>query len=324
MHSEKNNRLQLTFLSIEVFRRTKRYFCFAWCAICLLSFTALSSAQDLDPRAYTRVPVDITFLVTGFVYSFGGVILDPTVPIEDLEAKVWSPMLGIARTFNLFGLTSQAYIGLPFSWAQASGKALGEGNSISRSGLGDTRFRLSALLVGAPAATVEQIAKSSPQTIIGASLTVLAPTGQYFENKLINLSTNRWSFKPEMGISYRVKKHWLFDQYVGIWLFTDNHSFYPGTSDRSQDPLIAFQTHVSYNINRLMWAAIDLTYYTGGQSSIDDVYKDDRQQNSRIGATFNLPVDKQNSIKIAYSSGAIIRIGADFSTISIAWQIIFL
>ena len=72
-----------------------------------------------------------------------------------------------------------------------------------------------------------------------------------------------------------------------------------------------------------MWAAINFTYYTGGQSSVNDIYKDDRQNNSRIGATFNLPVSKKNSIKIAYSTGAIIRIGANFSTISIAWQMLF-
>ena len=160
------------------------------------------SAQDLDPRAYARVPVDATVLIAGFNYMYGGVVLDPTLPIKDLEAKVSSPMLGIARTFSLFGLTSQAYVVLPYSWAQASGKVLGEDSSITRSGFGDTRFRVSVLFLGAPAATVEEFAKSSPQTVMGASLTVSAPTGQFFSDKLINLGTNRWSFKPEIGLSY--------------------------------------------------------------------------------------------------------------------------
>nr|MCU0406411.1 hypothetical protein [Ignavibacteriaceae bacterium] len=106
--------------------------------------------------------------------------------------------------------------------------------------------------------------------------------------------------------------------------FTTNNSFYPGTSVRSQDPLITFQTHVSYNFTPVMWAAIDFTYYTGGQSSIDDVYKDDRQNNSRIGATFNFPISGLSAIKLAYSTGAVIRIGGDFSTISVAFQTAFL
>lgn len=281
------------------------------------------SSQDLDPRAYARVPVDATVLIAGFNYTYGSVVLDPTLPIKDLEAKVSSPILGIARTFSLFGLTSQAYIVLPYSWAEASGKVLGEDSSITRNGFGDTRLRVSVLFLGAPAATVEEFAKSEPQTVLGASLTVTTPTGQFFKDKLINLGTNRWSFKPEVGLSYFVNKQWLIDLYAGAWFFTDNSSFYPGNSVRSQDPLITFQTHVSYSFNPLMWAAIDLTYYTGGQSSVNGFYQDDRQNNSRIGATFNMPVSRVSSIKLAYSTGAVIRVGGNFSTISVAFQTAF-
>ena len=289
-----------------------------------LSYTVTLLAQDLDPRAYVRVPVDINVLVTGFNYTYGGVLLDPASPIQDLEAKVETPVLGFVRSFSLFGLTSQAFAVLPYSWAQVSGKVIGADSSITRSGLGDMRLRLSVLLVGARAATLTEFAKYSPGLIIGTSLTVVAPTGQYLTGKLINLGTNRWSFKPEIGLSYKVNKQWLLDLYAGVWLFTNNRSFYPGASLRSQDPLITFQTHISYNFNPLMWAAVNLTYYNGGQSSVNDYYKDDGQNNARIGATFNIPVSKQNSIKIAYSTGAIIRFGANFSTISIAWQMLFL
>ena len=288
-----------------------------------LLITVTVSAQDLDPRAYVRVPIEMTVLVAGFGYTYGSVVLDPTSPIQDLEAKVETPMIGVGRTFNLFGLTSQAFVALPYSWAQASGKVFGEDSSTTRSGFGDTRFRISTLLFGALAATREEFAKSSPQTVLGASLTVIAPTGQYFNNKLINLGTNRWSFKPELGLSYVISNHWFIDLYSGVWLFTDNKSFYPGASVRTQEPLFTFQTHLSYNINPLMWAAIDFTYYTGGQTSVNDFYKNDRLNNSRIGATFNFPLSRLSSLKIAYSTGAIIRFGGNFSTISVAWQIVF-
>ena len=292
--------------------------------IILLFFVAVNlSAQDLDPRAYIRVPIDMTVLVTGFGYTYGGVVLDPTAPIQDLEAKVETPMIGIGRTFSLFGLTSQAFIALPYSWAQISGKVLGEDSSVTRSGMGDMRFRISTLLFGAPAVTREEFAKSSPQTVFGASITMIVPTGQYMTDKLINLGANRWSFKPELGLSYVVSERWFIDLYTGVWFFTDNNSYYPGTSVRSQEPLLTFQTHLSYNINPLMWAAINFTYYTGGQTSVNDFYKDDRQNNSRLGATFNFPISKLSAIKIAYSTGAIIRFGGNFSSVSISWQMVF-
>ena len=291
--------------------------------IFLLFITVNLSAQDLDPRAYIRVPVDMTVLVAGFGYTYGGVVLDPTSPIQDLEAKVETPLLGVGHTFSLFGLTSQAFVALPYSWAQASGKVFGEDSSTTRSGFGDTRLRISTLLFGAPAITREEFAKSAPQTVFGASLTVIAPTGQYFNNKLINLGTNRWSFKPELGLSYMISNQWFIDLYAGAWFFTTNNSFYPGASVRSQEPLFSFQTHVSYNINPLMWAAIDFTYYTGGQTSVNDFYKNDNLNNSRLGATFNFPISRSSAIKIAYSTGAIIRFGGNFSTISLAWQMVF-
>jgi hypothetical protein len=305
-------------------RRTEKCLRIATYVLCLMIFTSTLSAQDLDPRAYARVPVDMSFLVTGFVYTYGSVLLDPTLPIQDLDAKVETAIFGGGSTFSLFGLTSQAFVVLPYSWAQVSGKVVGEDSSITRSGLGDMRFRLSVLLLGAPATTLQEFAKSSPQTILGASITVIAPTGQFFSYKLINLGTNRWSFKPEIGLSYMLTKQWFIDLYAGVWLFTNNDSFYPGNSLRIQDPLIALQTHVSYNFNPLMWAAIDVTYYTGGQSSINNLYNDDRQNNSRVGATFNLPISRQSSIKLAYSTGAVIRFGSNFSTISASWQMAFL
>ena len=40
----------------------------------------------------------------------------------------------------------------------------------------------------------------------------------------------------------------------------------------------------------------------------------------RFGATLNFPISKINAIKISASTGAIIRAGADFTTVSIAWQ----
>ena len=195
--------------------------------------------------------------------------------------------------------------------------------STSRSGLSDMRLRFSWLLVGAPAATIGEIAKAPRKTILGTSLSIVTPTGQYFPEKLINLGTSRWAFKPELAISQPVGKRWLIDFYTGIWLFTKNDSFYPGSSVRTQDPLGSFQGHISYNIQPLMWVALDLTYYTGGSSSIDGVEMNDRQSNSRIGATLVLPVRKRHSVKFAYSTGAIIRSGADFSTFSVGWQTTF-
>jgi hypothetical protein len=182
------------------------------------------------------------------------------------------------------------------------------------------RLRLSVLVRGAPAASPAEIAQAPRRTILGTSFTVVAPTGQFYADKVINLGTNRWAFKPEFAVSQPMSQRWLIDVYAGLWLFTANDSFYPGVLLRTQAPIGAFQAHVSYNIRRQLWAAFDATYYVGGRTTIQGVPNDDAQSNSRVGTTVNLPVGQRHSVKLAVSRGAIILYGADFSTFSIGWQ----
>ncbi len=126
-------------------------------------FTQVVFAQDLDPRAYARVPVNISFAGLGFGYTYGNVVLDPTLPLQDLDAKLESPMIGVGHTLNLFGFTSQAYVALPYAWAQLSGKLFGVDEYRSRAGLGDMRLRLSSLLIGARPVSLEEFVKKSPE-----------------------------------------------------------------------------------------------------------------------------------------------------------------
>jgi hypothetical protein len=300
--------------------RIARVRCQAAAVVCLLLFAASLSAQDLDPRAYAHVPIDGTFLVWGFAVSHGAVVTDPTIPVTDINATVETPSVGIARSFNLFGKTAQAFGAVPYSWAQVSGKVFEDQRSITRAGLNDMRFRFSLLLHGAPAASVLQIAKAPRRTILGTSLMVVAPTGQFFPDRLINLGTNRWAVKPEFAVSQPIGQRWLIDTYAGLWLVTGNDSFYPGTAARTQAPMGAFQAHVSYSIQRQMWAAFDATYYVGGRSTVNGIEGNDRQSNTRVGATFAFPVGKRHSIKLAVSTGAIVRAGANFSTFAFGWQ----
>jgi hypothetical protein len=277
-------------------------------------------AQDLDPRAYVHVPVNGTFLVVGFGVSDGAVVSDPTLPVTDIEATVLTPSIGVGRSFNLAGRTAQAFAVLPFSTADVSGKVLGEGATTQRTGLSDMRIRLSWLVRGAPAATVVELAKAPPRRILGLSLNVAAPTGEYFPDKLINLGTNRWAFRPELAVSQPIRQRWLLDAYAAVWFFTANHDSYPGTVRKTQSPLGSFQTHLSYNFTRLMWAAFDVTYYVGGRTTVEGASPTDLQSNVRTGGTLALPVGRRHSIKIAASSGAIVRLGTDFTSISVAWQ----
>jgi hypothetical protein len=163
------------------------------------------------------------------------------LPITDIEATVVTPSLAVGRTFSLFGRTAQAFAAVPFSWADVSGSALGTAASTRRAGLSDVRLRLSWLVRGAPAASVVQLAKAPRRTILGTSLSVVAPAGEHNPDKLINLGTNRWSFRPEFAVSQPLGQRWLLDTYGGVSFFTTNSAYYPGTSVRKQAPIGSLQ-----------------------------------------------------------------------------------
>src|SRR4051794_39560568 len=137
----------------------------------------------------------------------------------------------------------------------------------------------------------QEFVKYRQKTTIWASIAVLAPLGQYDPNKLINIGSNRWATKPELGISRRVGR-WYFDIYAGVWIFTTNSDF-RGRA-RTQDPITSSQFHLSYNLRPRMWAAFDANFYRGGRTYVNGAANANLQRNSRLGGTFAFPLDKHN------------------------------
>ena len=85
-------------------------------------------------------------------------------------------------------------------------------------------MRLMINLIGAPALSPKEFAAYKPRTVVGASVIVIAPTGQYDPRRLVTLSSNRWAFKPEVGVSKPVGR-WTVEVAGGAWLFTANNNF---------------------------------------------------------------------------------------------------
>ena len=297
-------------------RTTVLIFGFIGFSVCT---AATAVAQDLEPRAYAAAPVGANFIVVAGGHSTGGVVTDPSLPVEDVEATVNAATLGAGTTFSLFGRTALVVAAFPYALAHAAGRVEETTARISRSGLVDPRLKLSVNLVGGRALRPEEFVKTKRPTIVGVSLSVAPPLGQYDPSKLINLGANRWSFKPEVGIS-RLINNWTVDGYAGVLLFTTNDQFYTGSSIRTQDPIFALQGHVSYTFKPRLWLAFDGTWYSGGTTSINGVDKQDLIRNSRFGATASFPLFRQQSLKFAFSRGATTRVGANFTTASVAWQ----
>jgi hypothetical protein len=301
-------------------KRTKRQLLMLPAAIAVLGLAAAVFGQDLEPRSYSAAPVGARFLVIGTAYSYGNVLLDPSVPITDVNAKIGLIAPGYLETFRFFGRTASVAMVLPYAWGKMSGQVGEEVDrrTVTRSGFGDLRMRFSVNLLGNRALTLQEFARRRPETTLGMTLSVVAPTGQYDPSRLINVGTNRWAFKPEFGLSHPMGK-WVLDFATAVWLFTDNPNFYGGQL-RTQAPLWATQAHVSYSFRPGLWLAYDWTYYAGGRTTVNGVVKDDRQGNTRAGLTLAVPFAKAYALKFSWSTGVVTRVGGKFTVFAVAFQ----
>jgi hypothetical protein len=278
-----------------------------------------SSAQELEPRAYSPSPVGTTFIAVTATRSSGGVFTDPVAPLTDVEASLGVVGLAVGHVFAVQGKSALVLGLVPIVWGTATGRVGEEQMQTSRRGLADARLKVSMILAGSRAMTRAEFARAPRRSILGASVTIVPPNGQYQPAKLINLGSNRWSVKPELGLSIPVQR-WTLDTYAGVWLFTDNDLYYPGQAVRRQQPVFALQGHVSYTLAPRAWLAGNATWYTGGASSVNGASASGPYRNTRLGATLAVPLGRRQSVKVAYSAGATTRLGADFRTITVAWQ----
>ncbi len=284
-----------------------------------LSAVALRvGAQELEPRAFSPNPTGVNYVVLAYSRSSGGVLFDPSVPVTDVDARFSAAVVGYGHTFGIFGHSASATLVTPYAWGDASGLVGETRGAISRSGFADSTFQINVNLLGGPALSPAEFSKRVPETTVGASLLVTMPSGQYDPSQLINIGTNRWAFRPQIGVSKPLGA-WFLECFGSVWLFADNSDYLSG-SRLSQAPIASLQLHASYTFKPRLWLAVDATGYRGGQTTVDGVDKANLQANSRIGMTLSLPLGRSQSVKLAYSDGATTRIGASFRTVSVAWQ----
>jgi hypothetical protein len=275
-------------------------------------------AQDLEPRTYSNLPIGQNFLVAAYGHSEGEIAPSPSVPIKDVELTVDGYAGGYARSIDMWGESGK----IDVLWSRVCMKGEGTVNDVKikgdRCGTSDPRVRLTYLFYGAPAMDLAQFKVTPVSRVIGVSFAVSAPLGDYNNENLINTGANRWTFKPEIGISNR-RGDWSLEASFGARLFTDNDSF-AGHTKLEQDPLYQLQGHVIYHLRQGRWLSLNGNYFWGGETQKNGSDSDDKQENSRVGVTLGWPLNKQHSLKFYASRGVVTNIGNDFDTFGAAWQ----
>jgi hypothetical protein len=286
--------------------------------IASVSGVADADAQEAEPRSYTNTPIGLNFLIAGYVYAQGKIAFDPSTAIADTKFHSNTEVLAYVRSFDVGGQSAKFDVIVPASSFSAQGIVNGQPREREMSGLGDPRFRVSFNLLGAPALSAKDFANYKQDLIVGVSLQVSAPLGQYDDSKLLNLGNNRWSFRPELGIS-KAWGPWTFEVAPSVTFFSNNTDFVGGNTF-AQAPIYAVQGHILYNFQSGVWMALDGVYFAGGRTALNGVKSDNEQASTRAGFTLALPIDTHNSLKLSASAGITTRTGSEFSAVGVAWQ----
>ena len=298
---------------------SRTYYLFSICTFCAFCSLTEIYSQDLEPGLLSSVPIGGNFAIAAYGRSTGNILLDNSLPVEDLNARLNNFLLGYAHSFKLFNKVAKFDAIIPYAFGDFKGLLEGVPAQRERSGFADPSFRLSLILLGLkPLKPVDFFQEEQKKFKLGASLRISVPLGQYYEDKLINLGTNRWSFKTGLAGSYTLNKKLIFELHLDTWLFTDNNDFFGGNT-QTQEPLFGAQLHATYIFTHRFWMALSLGEVFGGKIAVNGVEKE-MLNNSRYGISAAYKLKKNHSLKASFTNRLYTRTGNDFNTLLIAYQ----
>lgn len=273
--------------------------------------------QDLEPRAITNLPVGTNFLLGSYAYTSGNILLDPSLPIDGLDARLNSFVFAYIRSIKLFGQSAKIDAVLPYVFGDWNGEVVGLPDRFSQDGFGDLRIRLSFNFLNSPAMSVKEFANYKPNAVSGFSVQVIIPTGKYNPNELVNLGSNRFAFKPQWGFAKSLDQ-WNIETYASIWLFTNNNNYVNGNK-LGQKPLYTFKFHLIRDLPNNMWISANIGYGIGGRVIVNDIDRDSKISAMRFGLHYAVPFN-QHAFKIGYVSGIRFERGSDFDALTLTYQ----
>jgi hypothetical protein len=290
-------------------------------AVCSL-WVAEGFAQELTPRSYWPAPQGTKVLVAGYSYTDGDVLFDRSLPVSGVDSKIHLGVLAYQQTLGWWGRSTNLLVELPYSQGTTKGFLAEEPAHRDFAGIADLSVTLTVNLLGAPSMTREdfQALRANPHPILGASLKVVAPTGSYDADRLINVSGNRWAARAQLGYIIPLKFKWLLELTAGVWFFGDNTEFVTGT--REQEAIFSAQANLIKRFRPGFWASLDLTYFAGGRQTIGGDRLDDAQQNLKVGGTLVVPFHGRHAIKLGYANGAMTKYGNNFNQILVSYQVL--
>lgn len=287
---------------------------------------AASLGQEIEPRRWSHLPIGSHFLGGAYAYTTGEIFIDPVLKIENAEFEMQTTALKYIQSFEVFGKSARIDLWQSYQSGEWSGLLNGAPAGISRDGWNDTNLRFAVNLFGAPPLKGQEFKKyrseAKNETIVGAGLGIQLPTGEYFEEKLINLGSNRFNFRPQIGVVHGRGK-WSTEVTAAVYLFTDNDEFFNGKLLET-DPIFAADASLIYSFRPGLWVSASAGYGYGGESDVNGVPGDNLLSNLGYGLAVGIPINKALGFKINYiGTHTYANNGLNSDTISVGFSVMW-
>jgi hypothetical protein len=292
---------------------------FAWCAVAFFHGAPASWAQFTDAHNYDNTPVGVNQVEFSFAFVRANASIDPSLIIANAKLDLNQGSIDYTRYFSLFRRLAWVEAAVPV--ATLGGSITGTNIDRSTSGVGDSSGSFAMLLKGGPALSVSQFDNYTPTTIVGVSLTMTAPTGGYDPNRILNLGSDRWSFKPEIALSqpFGPEGKWQLDLYANAYFYTDNTT-YRGKEILRQEPLAGLEGHISRSLSDRVWLSFDTRYSFRGATLVDGVGQDNAQENVVLGSEVSVSLNSRNSVLIEVAKATVHQNGPSIAGFSVKYD----
>jgi hypothetical protein len=290
--------------------------CFAVAFFCT---PGKASAQFNDARAYDNTPVGVSQIELNYAYVRSNASVDPSLAIAGANLNLNQGTISYTHCFGVFHRLAWIEAAVPL--AGLDGSITGTNIRGSVAGAGDSSYQVAMLLMGGQALNISQFESYKPASSLGLSFTITAPTGLYNTNKILNLGSDRWSFKPELAVSrpFGPDQKWEFDGYGNVSFYTDNTSYH-GKEILRQQPLPGLEGHISYSLNDRAWVSLDTRYSFRGTTDVAGVSQNNAQQNFIVGSELNISLSPQNSLTFVFAKAVVHQNGPTATGFSIKYD----
>jgi hypothetical protein len=214
-------------------------------------------------------------------------------------------MTGYAHTFAVHDRAAMAAIILPMG--RIAGDVSGAIVSVTQtaSGFGDPTLEFDLNFIGPRAQrTIPDALRYEPGFSVDILTDLTIPIGEYNSSQALNLGQNRWYGRIGLPIVWQLGawvpgRRTALELLPAVWLFGDNTDFVGQTLQT--DPMFQVDGHLTRDFTDHFWGAIDGSWYTGGQASIDGV-KGEKLNNLGFGLTLGSQINDNLGFTFSYKS----------------------